>query len=198
MRLVVRTGIYILYDSVPAATKESSRVSKVLLETCTDEYFRLTSSKAPYWEYLVPPTISSIFWTVLHKRRNAKPVSSFALVFLPLHRFARHALIHRLFFKFGTTYYTLLSLLGIVCCFFREDLFHSFFSLSSWPTHFSTKQGTVALLRSLLYSATFSIKLQPYIEHRRHRGAAKKLIFSLILSQISNIQRLFRAVASAQ
>lgn len=198
MRLVIRTGIYILYDSVPAATKESSRVSKVLLETCADEYFRLRSVKPPYWEYLLPPTISSIFWTLMHRQRNIKPVSTLALVFIPVHRFARHMLIHRLFFRFGTTNYTLLSLLGVVCCFFREDLFRNFFDLSSWPVHFSAKQGTIALLRSLLYSATFSIPLQPYIESRRRRGAAKKLLFSLVLSQISNIQRLFKAVVAAQ
>lgn len=219
IRVALRSLTYVIYDGVSSTSdsKQFARIGKVLVELLIDERLppphradmKLRRKCA---EFLAAPAASSLVWYVIakwqssHARRiagkldapNALVLSN--AIWTVLHRTARHALIYRLFFRIGSLRYSLASALGIVCCFFKESLFRDLLRFQQWPRHFSPSQGFAAILRSIVYAASFALPL-----HRlsvalqrspRRRGNIKKLIFAILLSQAHRFAYLQRLVAS--
>lgn len=215
VRVCLRTLTYFIYDgiSVTSERKEMSRIGKALVELLVDERFptphrsEMTLSRKCK-EFLLPPAASSFAWFIVRRlgeaRRRAKsstfPTGGNHLgakaLWTVIHRVGRQALIYRLFFRIGSIRYSLASALGIVCCFFKDSIFREIYRLRTWPQHFSTSQGLAAVFRSILYAASFSLPLQDLSkllqESPRRRGNVKKIIFAVILSQITKLQRLHR------
>lgn len=217
-RMVIRSLTYFLYDgfSLTDFYKEYARIGKVVVELFVDEKFPPPHRadmplSRKFKEFLVAPAVSSFAWFLvrrigaLHRQKSLGPrkaQQTFSVwpkaIWTVLHRLARQALIYRLFFRMGSLRYSLASALGIVCCFFKESLFPDILRFTKWPQHFSTSQGMAAILRSLMYAASFAIplqKLSPLFEDMpRRRGNVKKLIFAVFLAQTQRItwfQRLF-------
>lgn len=217
-RTALRTAIYFLYDGVSGERKEPYRVAKVVLETILDEcippcHRADMSLTCKISEYLAPCALSALLWSAVEQARilqrraliGKRDVSNrsffFSAGWTTVHRTARQALINRLFFRMGSMEYSLASLLGIVCCFFREDLFFEIHRLKKWPKHFSLPQGFGALVRSLIYAAAFSLPLQSvstvFAESSRRRGNVKKLIFAAVLTQVKHLHQLYVYLTAA-
>lgn len=201
-----------MYDGVSlgGGHKELARVAKILAELLLDEripppHHADMGIVRKCAEYLAPCAVSSLAWFVVHRMRArngaGKVVVAARGVWAVFHRVARQALIYRLFFRMGSVEYSLASLLGIVCCFFSEDLFLDLHRFALWPTHFSMRQGVGAVGRSFLYSMAFSLPLQRlskvFEESRRRRGNAKKLIFALVLALVQYLNRIRARILTA-
>lgn len=210
LRLALRTLVYLLYDrvSITDSYKQLARIVKALVELALDETIpppRRTdmSLSRKCAEFLLPPTISTL---IVHLVRLFRPSSRPSTSHLQalgavLHRMMRQVLIYRLFFRIGTIEYTLASLLGIVCCFFRDTLFREIIFLNRWVRHFNAKQGAMAMWRSAIYMLAFSIpvgKLAHSLkECPRRRGNVKKILFALALAQNQRVSSIIQRVYAA-
>jgi len=220
VRVILRSFTYFVYDgvSLTGGRKEVARIGKVLVELFVDERFPPPhradmTLKRKCAEFLAAPAASSFVWYIVrkveafHRRRIAgRPDRPNSHVFgkalwTVLHRVARQALIYRLFFRIGSVRYSLASALGIVCCFFREGLFRDLLRFRKWPHHFSASQGLGAILRSIIYAASFALPLHRLShslqEYPRRRGNVKKLVFAMLLSQGHRIAQLQKLLASS-
>lgn len=221
VRMMLRSCTYFLYDGVSDAGghKEVARIGKVVIELLLDEQYPPPhrsdmSIRRKCTEYLIAPAVSSLTWFIIRtiqtsKRKHPLPRKSkaTALTWLKalwtvVHRVGRQALIYRLFFRIGSLRYSLASLLGIICCFFKESIFPELLHLGKWPSHFSPSQGFAALFRSVVYAISFSIPVQNFSkalqESARRRGNVKKLIFAVILSHLRNAPKIHDLVATSQ
>ena len=221
IRVFLRTLAYFVYDGIKLKSErnEISRVGKALVELVVDERFPPPHrSEMPLSrkckEFLLPPAVSSLAWFVVIRLRYASrrassgktagtaPLFWAKASWTVLHRIARQALIHRLFFRIGSIRYSLASALGIVCCFFKDSIFREIYRLGKWPKHFSSSQGLAALFRSLLYALSFSLPVQRMSkllqESPRRRGNVKKIIFAVILSQVTRLNQLKRLLAHGE
>lgn len=180
--------------SSSAPFKDLARIIKALVDLSLDE--RLPpphradmSLTRKVTEFLIAPAISTLLWHIISSRRF--PLFALALAF---HRSARQALIYRLFFRLGTIQYSLLSFLGIICCFFHASIFRELVYLLRWPRHFARDQGLSAVLRTLVYAAAFAMpvhRFAPALAHPpRRRGNVKKVLFTLALALVQLLSRL--------
>eukprot|EP00189_Rhodosorus_marinus_P008530 CAMPEP_0184753022 /NCGR_PEP_ID=MMETSP0315-20130426/43883_1 /TAXON_ID=101924 /ORGANISM="Rhodosorus marinus, Strain UTEX LB 2760" /LENGTH=198 /DNA_ID=CAMNT_0027232381 /DNA_START=996 /DNA_END=1589 /DNA_ORIENTATION=+ len=141
-RTVLRSATYIGYDlACLLGFKHSSRVCKVVIETLVDHAVPPAARSLPVKciEYLIPVALSSgITWILRnrHKLFNPKHALSRSLrtsyergstslagsfAYAVLYRVLRQAVIYRLFFRFGSHEYILISVIAIIIAFFREE-----------------------------------------------------------------------------
>lgn len=216
-RVAIRTAIYFLYDRVSDRRKELCRILKVLLEMFIDECMPPPARgdmtfRRKCAEYLAPYAFASLLWYVMEHVRRLRLRSALGTLMSSrnvlsnaawtiTHRTARHALINRLFFRIGSLEYSLASLVGMICCFFREEGFFEIHRLHRWPKYFSLRQGLRALFKSFVYAAAFALPLHKasvlLAASRRRRGNVKKLIFAMALAQIKYLQLVAERVSSA-
>lgn len=159
-RVGLRILTYFLYDGVAdaaIATRDSVRVVKVLAEIAIDEALPPNlrgnmSAARKFMEYLAPCGVSSLTWFILKRVRRSRAeapgakgagvaVTTARGIWIVCHRILRQALICRLFTQRGSLEYNLASALGLICTFFREDVFAELHRPLRWPNHFSATQG---------------------------------------------------------
>mmetsp|Transcript_3668 Transcript_3668/g.16183 ORF Transcript_3668/g.16183 Transcript_3668/m.16183 type:complete len:292 (-) Transcript_3668:345-1220(-) len=209
-RTLLRSATYIGYDlACLLGFKHSSRVSKVVVETLVDHAVPPAARSLPVKciEYLIPVALSSgITWILRNRHRVLNPkhalasslrasygrasaslVGSFA--YAVLYRVLRQAVIYRLFFRFGSHEYILISVIAIIIAFFREEGWKDLFRITRWPRHISVNQGTVAVIRCLVYIAAFSIPIaEPqYKRGKRLLSNFRKLIYFASIAIFSHV-----------
>lgn len=167
-------------------------------------------------------------------------------VFAVVHRIVRQAVVYRLFFRFGSSKYYLVSAIAVIISFFREDGWRDLFRLSKWTrfvrlpeqetlhphvstvvsfpivaqtmrfvfpslffpstlfslltpkltvssfpcSHICLRQGTTAMIRSILYSLAFIIpfdRLWTGFEKSRRNSNAKKLTYFICTALFSQL-----------
>lgn len=211
IRDAARIMTYIAYDAASTRLhRDSARVGKVMIETLIDEAVCSPPSRAAMTlrgccvEYLAPCGISSLFWFLVRRLQRTNRTTSGPRVFARalwtvLHRILRQAMICRLFFRIGSIEYNLATAVGLVCCFFREDIFFEIYKLRRWPAHFSASQGLYAMLRTLAYTMAFALPLHKwssFLERSHRRGNVKKLIFAVSLANTARIRKLVHALGT--
>jgi hypothetical protein len=211
-RGAARVATYVAYDAAAGyVARDTARVVKVLAELAIDELApppprpEMTVTRC-LGEYLAPCGLSSLLWFVVRRLRSHSPhqppngrVVATRALWTVVHRMLRQALICRLFFRIGSTRYNLATLLGLVCCFFREEIFSELHRLHKWPLYFSLPQGGYAVLRTIAYTMAFLLPLQrvsKLLESPQRRGNVKKLLFSLLLASTTRLQDLYKALRS--
>jgi hypothetical protein len=211
LRVAMRVATYFAYDSV-VVSRDAARVVKVLVELAIDEAVPPPprgemSLLHCCVENLAPCGVSSLAWFLARRVQGRKGGVARAAdlttttargVWIVVHRILRQALICRLFFVRGTVNYNLATALGLVCTFFREDLFRELHRLSRWPAHFDPVQGVCSCLRTIAYTVSFLLPLQNWcgaLAARQRRSGAKKLIFAISLANARRVGAVLPHVA---
>lgn len=208
-RTFFKTMTYIGYDALgEVGLKDRGRVVKVLVEsfmdeTCPGTSFHDMSLRRKLIEYLIPCGVSSLVLYIarnLRKKRGGAKVEKLShrkLAWVVLYRLARQAMIYRLFFRLGSKRYYFVTLVGLVCCFFKDGLFREIWNLRKWPKHFSASQGLWAVLRSIAYSAAFCLPLQKasrIFDQARRRANAKKFVFAVVFARAQLVKDLIASI----
>eukprot|EP00188_Purpureofilum_apyrenoidigerum_P006098 Plantae.Rhodophyta-Purpureofilum_apyrenoidigerum.ctg8855.p1 GENE.Plantae.Rhodophyta-Purpureofilum_apyrenoidigerum.ctg8855~~Plantae.Rhodophyta-Purpureofilum_apyrenoidigerum.ctg8855.p1 ORF type:complete len:289 (-),score=22.31 Plantae.Rhodophyta-Purpureofilum_apyrenoidigerum.ctg8855:334-1200(-) len=215
LRTLLRTCTYTAYDILcMLGFKHVSRIGKVLVEAVGDEMVPPVSRSlgTKCIEYLTPVAISSfVAWILRTKKRLRghtvetgvglpKVLSSSALALSALYtvtyRVVRQAVIYRLFFRFGSAEYVIISILAIVLAFFREEGIRDLFRITRWPRHICFHQGFVAVVRYLAYSLAFSIPFHHMwrgFQATRRCNNARKLTYFTSIALASQIWYRFLA-----
>jgi hypothetical protein len=220
VRVAARCAVYLAYDAAAAsglACRDEARVLKVLFELGIDEFSppparHEMSYGRCFAEYLAPCGFSSLAGFLLRTVRRSQAASAAGAagveasatmgraLWVVAHRILRQALICRLFFRPWSKRYHAATLLGVVCCFFRESLFAELLVFRRWPAHFCYTQGGYAILRTLAYSAAFLLPLNRWSEvfaAAQRRSNVKKLIFSLSLANAAKMRDLLASVIAS-
>lgn len=207
LRSIARCITYFAYDCASLVMeRDFARVGKVCAEMAIDEASppvprRRMTVPACFVEYLAPCALSSLVWFVIRKAKAKSRIRGTLLakaVWTVIHRVLRQAIICRLFFQIGSLKYNLATLLGVICSFFRDDIFFELHRVDRWPKYFVCSQGLRAILRSLAYSAAFLLPLQKWcqvLEVAQRRRNVKKLIFAISLANVGRLRAADQSVA---
>lgn len=200
LRTSLRVVTYFFYDTI-VHRRDLARVLKVLTELAIDESLPPSPRAAMtypqcFLEFLAPCGASSLIHFLVSRRARRGGAARGAWVVV--HRVLRQALICRLFFPRGSVKYNLASLLGVVCTFFREDVFRDLLRVRRWPRHVDVHQGGVAVLRTVAYTVAFMLPLQEWcgevLAQTTRRSNAKKLVFALSLANARAVYPVARRV----